>query len=64
MAEWISVKDRLPKHEENVLLCFGKFMGVGYYDEVDQSFYDAEDDYRFVDDVTHWMPLPSPPKGE
>lgn len=61
--KWISAKDKLPKHEENVLLYFGKFMGVGYYDEADQSFYDAADDYELVN-VTHWMPLPEPPKEE
>ena len=61
--QWISAKDRLPKHEENVLLYFGKFMGVGYRDEADQSFYDAADDYELVN-VTHWMPLPEAPKED
>jgi hypothetical protein len=68
MAEWISVKDRLPNKDTEVLCCsvrgdlfIGKYLEAIY----------TEDVYVFVDtnrwdarSVTHWMPLPEPPKGE
>ena len=61
VQEWISVKDRLPE-ENGIYLTFnkkkqyefhlfqvGKRMWQGVWEE---------------DGVTHWMPLPEPPKGE
>ena len=62
--EWISVKDRLP--EENLralcfiqkdgiqILCFGKYGGRMTW---------QGDEYNYeLNEVTHWMPLPEPPK--
>ena len=62
MNEWISVKDRLPKEDgKDVLtyrgedeLCIELYaQGYGF------SF-----DDMFQSDVTHWMPLPEPPKED
>ena len=51
VQEWISVEDRLPEDGEHIL--------VRYSDDW------ICDEYSPVDDgVTHWMPLPRPPKGE
>ncbi len=71
MGEWISVKDRLPKNEEYVLV----------YDKSDGDInimeFNITDDKRrriqkwYFDDpygcpqhenLTYWMPLPEPPR--
>lgn len=68
--EWISVKNRLPE-EENAyyLICMGgRTVRVGMYENGYWSYCSgiymtelaAKPGYR----VTHWMPLPEPPKGE
>lgn len=59
MNEWISVKDRLPKEGVKVLACY-----KGAYLEICKC---SEGVWvnRFGSDytgVTHWMPLPEPPK--
>ena len=63
MGEWISVKDRLPETNEDVLLCFlgsesmvvgGRYEdGSGWYSNTDAEFYTDCDT-----PPTHWMPLP------
>jgi hypothetical protein len=61
---WISVNERLPEEWVEVL-CFGYMgsMAVGsIWAEVDKDGYFAESTTGQLDDVTHWMPLPSPPK--
>lgn len=62
---WISVKDRLPEHEGDYLTVRSpyyrdivsyenhKWIGVGLYGNLCEAT-----------NVTHWMPLPEPPKGE
>ena len=73
VQEWISVDDRLPENDVMVIgytPCDG-FMFVGYYHE--EPKYDWKV-WRIVTamrstnvmtkKVTHWMPLPQPPKGE
>ena len=65
VQEWISVKDRLPRD--------GRYLTVRYDQVTRSSFVDIlwfergdwwnrhyPGDYA----VTHWMPLPEPPKGE
>lgn len=56
---WISVKDKLPIENTNVLTCDEAgvvFMGFRFNDE----FYGDVKDCK----ITHWMPLPEPPEGE
>lgn len=73
VQEWISVDDRLPENDVMVIgytPCDG-FMFVGYYHE--EPKYDWKV-WRIVTamrstkvmtkKVTHWMPLPQPPKEE
>ena len=72
VQEWISVKDRLPeKHDKYLVRVPSKLRGcehciwlIGYNPKF--GFYDADPEWGDipVDDVTHWMPLPQPPKGE
>jgi hypothetical protein len=71
--QWISVKNRMPKHDQQVLyrIEIKTKNGIGYkldygeYDLERQVFYGEYFDY--VDEgwsITHWMPLPEPPKEE
>lgn len=71
VPQWISVKDRLPEDEKQVILLRrnGKVSRAEVrkiWETVRFRLYSEEDDYS---PVTHWaafpaMPLPEPPKGE
>lgn len=71
--EWISVEDRLPEENEQVLITDGSDVFYAY------KYYYEGWDYQIAEDfdgeegvfstnamkekhVTHWMPLPEPPK--
>lgn len=56
--EWISVKDRLPEYFESVLGSDGKEVSVAFR-TVEGNWIDEV--FELDGDVTHWMPLPSPP---
>ena len=73
VQEWISVEDRLPENDVMVIgftPCDG-FMFVGYYHEEPKYDWKA---WKIITamrstkvmkkKVTHWLPLPQPPKGE
>ena len=64
--EWISVDDRLPEPWKQVLI-------YSRYDFCESAFYIGvpgkwrvtwNHEMLDADSVTHWMPLPEPPKGE
>ena len=55
VQEWVSVDDRLPG-VGNIVLIYSETDGVCLDSYSDDTF-----DYF---DVTHWMPMPQPPKGE
>ena len=60
MSEWISVKGKLkPAGRVIVSLRNGNVL-VAKYDKKDRCWY--SDSYCEVSGVTHWMPLPAPPK--
>ena len=75
--KWISVEERLPEHGTDVLvltapgtLSLGKNCVVAEYihprmekSGVFINFYAGYDDKNILA-VTHWMPLPEPPKEE
>ena len=64
--EWVSATKRLPEHED-VVLCFMKFgeHRMLQWDNVSSLWLgDGHGDDWQKADVTHWMPLPMPPKGE
>ena len=65
VQEWISVDDRLPESIANrVLVVCERSNGV-FYAHYEKPFWiNLETDKPFISTVTHWMPLPEPPKGE
>ena len=61
MAEWISVKDRLPEDNARVL-CFSPSL-----DKSDIGGISVQWGWccqKRNTDITHWQLLPEPPKGE
>ena len=65
--QWISVEDRLPE-EQYVNIVFyeekSKDIYIGYYNTGDYThnkFWHSSG-RLFVNTVTHWIPLPEPPK--
>lgn len=66
MAEWISVKERLPGDRRSVLVyCpYNKCIFTAYYDDFAGEWVHfggcMPGEVYFP--VTHWMPLPEPPK--
>lgn len=77
MAEWISVKERLPEKSGSYLVCYktGVVKIITYFTgtiapnhetwcEDGPGFYILINKvgYNISDSVTHWMPLPEPPK--
>ena len=72
IQEWIPVEERLPGKDENgmnesVLVCVdGDCVGEAYMSEYSESGWTwvGEDGIDVEGIVTHWMPLPEPPKAE
>jgi Protein of unknown function (DUF551) len=73
--QWISVKDRLPELRQEVLVWYDNGYEVAYLQKFEPpklqypQFNNVEMfEWCFGDfedfDVTHWMPLPEPPKEE
>ena len=70
VQEWISVKDRLPEDSNDefadaVLVTDGFVQHMAYFVGGEWRFAESGEIkepmwYR----ITHWMPLPEPPKGE
>lgn len=59
MNDWISVKDRLPEYDEPVFGYDGELADMGIVNYLNGEFFDLYGDDM---NVTHWMPLPEPPK--
>lgn len=71
MVSWIRVEDRLPTNYEKCLVytetgeifstifqhkCFYSFSSVDDYEELSHI--------NIIKNITHWMPLPKPPREE
>ena len=72
MSEWISVKDRLPENEKEVL-CWYEYFRYGNYNRMFQTFgigycinghWGGEVSIGTKSRVLCWMPLPEPPEEE
>lgn len=68
--KWVSVTDRLPDFE-GAVLCLRKsyahkdvkYQDILYFDSDEKRFQEMWAEIFVEDgDVTHWMPLPQPPK--
>ena len=57
---WISVEDRLPEHSARILAYTPPSGNTAAHTEVSRGFM-ARLGKRT--DITHWQPLPEPPKG-
>ena len=63
---WISVEDKLPENNDDVLLLYDGQYRIGYFcdlgDECENYWYvnNMEIDSRYSG-ITHWMPLPKKP---
>ena len=65
--QWISVKDDLPACVvSSVLICYEDgivVMADWSYDILGNWWFYTDGEYD-IDEITHWMPLPEPPKEE
>lgn len=73
---WIPCYEKLPESVGNkvIVFCIGdepntNYVGFGHYDNYPhiEEWYNLETGFPFADlglVVTHWMPLPEPPKSE
>lgn len=60
MNKWISVKDKLPKDNERVLVALSQDLAMSYTN-IDTDRMESGKWVRWNKRVTHWMPLPTPP---
>ena len=67
VQEWISVNDRLPEAGGYVVCIakrnpFSRFMQM--VARIEKNGWVNPITEQYISEVTHWMPLPEPPKGE
>ena len=63
IPRWIPVTERLPEDDTICILTNGVSDAIGYRGKV-FGWHLIWTDYLEESDVTHWMPLPEPPKEE
>ena len=66
VQDWVSVKERLPKEKVNCIVHYKHaYCDNDDYWAIGTCFYDGEKFQLYpAYKVTHWMPIPQPPKGE
>lgn len=66
VQEWVSVKERLPQEKVDCIVHYKHaYCDNDDYWAIGMCFYDGEKfQINPAYKVTHWMPLPEPPKGE
>jgi hypothetical protein len=57
MSEWINVKNCKPKRISCVLAYGNGMIYFAFYSSAGNFCMDND----FIDNITHWMPLPEPP---
>lgn len=63
MAEWISVKDRLPETFTEVFVYTDRYGGRLEMAHIGVQGW-IQNGAILIPNVTHWMPLPEPPKKD
>ena len=65
---WISVEDKMPDNNADVLLQFSNNMGVGFWEDGDWAVNTGDGIYSQIgyneEKPIAWMPLPEPWEGE
>ena len=61
-SNWIPVDERLPEEDIRVLVWVGE--NNQYFPNIDTDRLHEAMWVRWNEHITHWMPLPEPPKGE
>lgn len=67
---WISVKDELPECGKRVIVTDGVFVGEAYLNGNNKwiryycGFFDGDMERILETKMTHWLPMPVPPKKE
>ena len=67
VQEWISVCDELPEADRYVVCVakrnpFSRFMPM--VARIEKNGWVNPITEQYISEVTHWMPMPNPPKGE
>ena len=65
IGEWVSVEDKLPDKCGNYLVYFGKGDGIKMKTAfwlTGKRIWKGAEAYSTLNGITHWMPLPEPPK--
>ena len=67
MSEWISVKDKMPQPGRYVACIakrnlFSRFMPM--VARIEKNGWANPITEQYISEVTHWMPLPEPPKED
>ena len=63
-SKWISVGERLPERNTEVLVCDTKEDYVSVWEYIGDGLWLGNEIIWATEDITHWMPLPEPPKEE
>lgn len=66
VQEWISVDDKLPEDDSDVLayLRIGEESRICPANYAKGMWFDCIFNTPVTESITHWMPIPQPPKGE
>ena len=65
MSEWISVKDRLPDKAGDYLVALPYKWTGGIDWVIDRIYFRGKTTWATANKrISHWMPLPEPPKAE
>ena len=62
--KWIPVTERLPKYNTFVIVFAEGIVGEAVLDDANYWYWAGTDEDASEINVTHWMHLPEPPKGE
>jgi len=61
-SQWVSVDERLPNADGFYVCFYHGDAGVLFYTEPFRQFSNPSNGLYFTEKVTHWQPLPKPPK--